>query len=64
MENVGIFYGHYIGIGIFRPKWYILWSFGNLVVIWLIFPRFGIFYPEKSGNPALDQKWLFSSKPM
>jgi hypothetical protein len=26
--------------------WYILWSF------WYIFPRFGILYQEKSGNPA------------
>jgi hypothetical protein len=31
---------------------YILWPFGKLVVIWYIFPRFGIMYREKSGNPA------------
>jgi hypothetical protein len=32
--------------------WYILWSFGNVVVIWYIFPRFGKLCQEKSGNPA------------
>jgi hypothetical protein len=32
--------------------WYILGPFGNLVVIWYIFPRFGILYREKSGNPG------------
>jgi hypothetical protein len=33
---------------------YILWPFGNVVVIWYIFPHFGILYKEKSGNPAFD----------
>jgi hypothetical protein len=40
--------------------WYILWLFGifnghllQFVVIWYIFPRFGILYQEKSGNPGL-----------
>jgi hypothetical protein len=28
-------------------------------VIWYIFPRFGILYQEKSGNPAT--KWPFDS---
>jgi hypothetical protein len=31
--------------------WYILWPFGNLVVIWYIFTRFGILYHLNSGNP-------------
>jgi hypothetical protein len=26
----------------------------HFVVIWYIFPRFGILYEEKSGNPAGD----------
>jgi hypothetical protein len=26
----------------------------NFVVFWYIFPRFGILYQEKSGNPAPD----------
>jgi hypothetical protein len=39
-------------------RWYMLWSFGQFsgylvyfVAIWYIFPRFGILYQEKSGNP-------------
>jgi hypothetical protein len=36
MENVGIFYGH----------------LENFVVIWYIFPSFGILCLEKSGNPG------------
>jgi hypothetical protein len=27
-------------------------AIGNLVVIWFIFPRFGILTKEKSGNPG------------
>jgi hypothetical protein len=30
----------------------ILWPFGNVVIIWYIFPRFCILCQEKSGNPA------------
>jgi hypothetical protein len=33
----GIFYGHLV----------------NFVVIWYIFPRFGMLYREKSGNPVV-----------
>jgi hypothetical protein len=36
----------------FSAIWYILLPFGNLVVVWYIFPRFGIFYQQKSGNPV------------
>jgi hypothetical protein len=32
--------------------WYILWSFGNFVVIGYIFPRLGTLGQEKSGNPG------------
>jgi hypothetical protein len=28
--------------------WYILWPFGNVVVIWCIFPRFGIHIMSKN----------------
>jgi hypothetical protein len=31
----------------------ILWPFGNLLVIWYIFPRFGIFHHENSDYPGL-----------
>jgi hypothetical protein len=34
----------------FMAIWNILQSFGNIVVIWYIFPRFGILCQEKSGN--------------
>jgi hypothetical protein len=37
---------------ILRSFWYILWPFGNVVVIWYVFPRFGNLCQEKSGNPA------------
>jgi hypothetical protein len=50
MENIGIFYGRLectMAIG------YITWPFGNLVVFWYIFPRFGTLNHEKSGNPGL-----------
>jgi hypothetical protein len=31
---------------------YILLPFGNLVVIWYIFPRLGILCQEQTGNPG------------
>jgi hypothetical protein len=46
MENVGIFNLEYI-----MASWYILWSFGNFVVICYIFPCFVTLCQEKSGNP-------------
>jgi hypothetical protein len=49
MEDVGIFYGHLVHFTVF---YYILLTFsivcGNLVY----FPRLGILYQEKSGNPG------------
>jgi hypothetical protein len=50
MENVGILYGC---LDYFTAILYILLPFGNLEVIWYIFPRFGIFCEQKSGNPDL-----------
>jgi hypothetical protein len=47
MENVGIFYAH---LEYITAIWYILWSFGNFVVILYVF---GILCQEKSGNPDL-----------
>jgi hypothetical protein len=35
----------------FTVFWYMLWPLGNVVVIWYIFPRFGLLCQEKSGNP-------------
>jgi hypothetical protein len=49
MENVGIFMAIWN-----RPSG--IWPFGNFVIIWCIFPRFGTLYLEKSGNPAANNK--------
>jgi hypothetical protein len=54
MENVALYSGHF---EYFMTIGYIYWAFGNFVVIWYIFPRFGILYQEKSGNPALHDKF-------
>jgi hypothetical protein len=55
MENAGIFYGHLEYFTVIR---YILLQFGNAVVIWYIFPCFGISCQEKSGNPAWNVNGL------
>jgi hypothetical protein len=39
--------------------WYILWPFGNVMVNWYIFPRFGKLCQEKSGNPVRNVKNCF-----
>jgi hypothetical protein len=39
MEDDGICYGHYLLLPYFK-------------VIWYIFPRFGMLYQKKSGNPG------------
>jgi uncharacterized membrane protein YkvI len=46
----------------FMVIWYILWQFGNVVVIWYIFPCFGIFCQEKSGSPAAQIYWISSKR--
>jgi hypothetical protein len=38
----------------FTANWYILWPFGNVVLIWYIFPCFGTLCQEKSGNPGAE----------
>jgi hypothetical protein len=48
MENDGIFYGHLEYLSVI---WYILGPFGNVVIIWYIFPLFGM-CQDKSGNPV------------
>jgi hypothetical protein len=40
----------------FTVIWFILWPFGNVVVIWYIFVRFGILCQEQSGNPDHQDK--------
>jgi hypothetical protein len=49
MENAGY-------LEKFTAIWYILRPFSNVVVIWYLFPRFGILCQEKSGNPAAKAK--------
>jgi hypothetical protein len=51
MENAGIFYGH---LKYSTVIWYILWPFGNVVVVWYLSPRFGKLCQEKSGNPVIN----------
>jgi hypothetical protein len=50
MEDVGIFYGHLVDL---RPFDILYRHLLYFVVIWYIFPRFGVLYHEKSGNPAI-----------
>jgi hypothetical protein len=54
MENVGKFYDHLIYFTIIGN---ILWPFGIFFGhLEYIFPRFGMLYQEKSGNPATKRK--------
>jgi hypothetical protein len=52
MENDCILYDH---LEYVIDIWAIWRKFGNFVVIWYIFPRFGILCQEKSGNPGLEK---------
>jgi hypothetical protein len=42
--------------------WYVSWPFGMFHGHLVNFPRFGMLYEEKSGNPAFDQIELSLSK--
>jgi hypothetical protein len=53
MENIGMLYDHLVYFTAIRN---ILRPFGIFVVIWYIFPRFGILDQEKSGNPAWQKQ--------
>jgi hypothetical protein len=46
MDNAGIFNGHLV----------------YFMAIWYIFPRFGLWYQEKSGNPAYDRELLMKTR--
>jgi hypothetical protein len=48
MENLGIFYELLVS---FTAIGNILWPFGIFCGHLVYFPRFGILYQEKSGNP-------------
>jgi hypothetical protein len=51
ITNIGIFYGHLVYFTVnlvyFVANWY-----AYFLVIWYIFPHFGMLYQEKSGNPG------------
>jgi hypothetical protein len=49
MENLGILYDHFV---YFTAIENMLWSFGIFCGHLVHFPRFGILYQEKSGNPV------------
>jgi hypothetical protein len=49
MENIGIFYDHFV---YFTAIGNILWPFHIFCGHLVYFPRFGILYQEKSGNPG------------
>jgi hypothetical protein len=53
MENVGIFYGHFV---YFMAIVYILWPFGIFSLV------FAIYYQEKFGNSVVDHlvEYLYS----
>jgi hypothetical protein len=50
MENV--LYIFFVHLEYITAIWYSLRWLGSFVVIWYIFPRFGILRHEKSGNPS------------
>jgi hypothetical protein len=58
MENIGIFYDHLV---YFTAIGNILWHLVYFVVIWYIFPRFGILDQETSGNPDLATAFYTSN---
>jgi hypothetical protein len=49
LRSFGVFYGH---LEYFTVIWYILRPFGKFCDYLANFPQFGLFYQEKSGNPA------------
>jgi hypothetical protein len=53
MENLGTFYDHLV---YFTAVGNILWPFGVFCGHLVCFPRSGILYQEKSGNPATKMR--------
>jgi hypothetical protein len=61
MENLGIHYDHLV---YFKAFGNILGRLVYFVVIWYIFPHFGILHQEKSGNPAAEGRGPFLTLPL
>jgi hypothetical protein len=53
MDDVGIFYGHFVFL---RPFGIFYSQLVHFVVIWYIFSQFGTLHQGKSGNPARKQQ--------
>jgi hypothetical protein len=51
MEDVGIFYGHFVYM---LAKLYTLWPLGKYCGHLAYFSGFGMLYREKSGNPETN----------
>jgi hypothetical protein len=51
IEDVGIFYGHWVN---FPAIWHILYPFGICSLVLVHFTHFGMLYQEKSGNPGQE----------
>jgi hypothetical protein len=49
IEDVGMVY---VSLVYFTAIWYILWALGIFYGYLVIFSRFGMLWPEKSGNPG------------
>jgi hypothetical protein len=59
MENLGIFYHHWVFL---RPLEIFYGPLVHFVVMWYIFPRFGILDQDKSGNPVCICSQLFENE--
>jgi hypothetical protein len=49
-----MFYIFYAHLEYIMFIWYVLWPFGNFVVVWDIFQLYGNLCQEKSGNPVIS----------
>jgi hypothetical protein len=58
MENIGIFYDHFV---CFTAIGNILWPFDIFCGYLVYFSHFGILDQEKSGNPGRDREFLIES---
>jgi hypothetical protein len=54
LENLGLFYDRLVCLTAIGN---ILWPFGIFCGHLVIYPHFGIFYQEKSGNPVDNFYW-------
>jgi hypothetical protein len=60
MENAGIIYIH---LEYFTVIWYILWPFGNVMVILVYFPSFLVNFVKKNLATLFGTERAFLAKP-